>query len=885
MAESLTDRCRYCLECFPEEVLRANGGFCSPGHADAYHLRERFGVDPADPSGRLSAEPPAGAAEEDPGGDGRCRLCGKPLPFLARLRGGRFCSALHQRKFEEQQAALLLERVREYRRRGGGSRLRSETTKVHVRPNRGKSGPQSAPVPLAHRPRRESPWREQPPWLLRIVAPPAAPVIATPRPIYSPIRTPHSRLPDSRRYTGPGAWFENPALRADPVRCWPGSAEQAQGRRRRRGLQLWPVRRLSENGGRPARDASWQSAVLWVPPRPPLPPPPRFLAPGCAPGLPAPVVPQRTSRAGADALLRRADRNWLAHPLLETRPLQAGAWVAKPAPALLARPGLRLVPPPACGGALQPAPAPPAWCAPGPAQVQMGRAAARGKRNRPQDRFRPLLTLPARASWRRAFEPARQNWKGAGLEAGRLPWPAGALNARAVLFGRRPCALSLALFDEACPSASAVEQSWRRAESVFYLYPCSTTAPLSGLSLLPKARGRAAFLGTAGPAPWPQICVPPAEWSTLQDTRGPMTPPAPGPAESLWGGYAPPWPAARVGWAGRRQAVQSWPGSGGAAGGWRQGGAGASAAGPDACTGMPSGRGHRFVIPPHPVAAWLWMAPPAPVTVFTAAAASWRPAGRDMPLRLPLNGPGARPCAPAPRPADCALWKISRTATGDVFKYTGSRPQLWSIGSESGVEQAGWWLRPPCGAGSQWGWFWPSTPPRTPWAIAPAMCAGAGRPAQYAIPPGPSCLAEPLPSFSTVCAIPLRPRLTLRGTSPAGHRGPYRAPNHWTPAGPCDLAAPLRADPYSGFSARMPHPEAAPGLPGRCGAAMNRPRPPLDRLRLPSLALLMHPPARLRNKPVQQTCASRAPMGAPAQAGIVTTQFTNRRESHVRAGN
>jgi len=67
---------------------------------------------------------------------GCCRWCGQPLPLLARLKGDRFCSGLHERQYHRRQAELLLERVKKYRRQGGGSKLRSESTKITVRPPR-----------------------------------------------------------------------------------------------------------------------------------------------------------------------------------------------------------------------------------------------------------------------------------------------------------------------------------------------------------------------------------------------------------------------------------------------------------------------------------------------------------------------------------------------------------------------------------------------------------------------------------------------------------------------------------------------------------------------------------------------------------------------------
>jgi hypothetical protein len=71
-------------------------------------------------------------ALQDESGDGRCLLCGKPLPFLVRLRKGQFCSPHHEREYGERQAAGVLSRITQFRRRGGGSALCVEQ-KVRLR--------------------------------------------------------------------------------------------------------------------------------------------------------------------------------------------------------------------------------------------------------------------------------------------------------------------------------------------------------------------------------------------------------------------------------------------------------------------------------------------------------------------------------------------------------------------------------------------------------------------------------------------------------------------------------------------------------------------------------------------------------------------------------
>lgn len=120
-----------------------HGGFCCQEHAEAHE--EESG----DASRRKRAE-------------GACLWCGEPLPLLARLKGERFCSPAHEQQHYRQQAEGILDRVRRYQRRGGGSRLRSETAKVTIRPrkNEADGGVWNEEWPL---PRREEGWRGHPP--------------------------------------------------------------------------------------------------------------------------------------------------------------------------------------------------------------------------------------------------------------------------------------------------------------------------------------------------------------------------------------------------------------------------------------------------------------------------------------------------------------------------------------------------------------------------------------------------------------------------------------------------------------------------------------------------------------------------------------------------
>jgi len=139
VAESRETRCRYCQEVFPEELLRRHGGFCCAEHAAAYE---------------------AGAGgDQKKRAEGGCLWCGASLPLLTRLKGERFCSAEHEQQYYRRQAEGILERVKRYRRQGGGSRMRSESVKVTIRPSKYRdAGP--APQDELPVPRFEVLWRE-----------------------------------------------------------------------------------------------------------------------------------------------------------------------------------------------------------------------------------------------------------------------------------------------------------------------------------------------------------------------------------------------------------------------------------------------------------------------------------------------------------------------------------------------------------------------------------------------------------------------------------------------------------------------------------------------------------------------------------------------------
>lgn len=174
MAESPANRCRYCQGHFPEEVLRLHGGFCSPEHAEAFQA----GGESAGAQGRK---------------EGCCQWCGQPLPLLARLKGERFCSEWHEQEHYRRQAESFLDRVRRYRRQGGGSRLHSDTAKVTIRPRSQRNDPPGAPDGPPPRQLAER-WRETSP----------APKLREPAPGW----TLRGSIPRTTRLNGQAYWRE-----------------------------------------------------------------------------------------------------------------------------------------------------------------------------------------------------------------------------------------------------------------------------------------------------------------------------------------------------------------------------------------------------------------------------------------------------------------------------------------------------------------------------------------------------------------------------------------------------------------------------------------------------------------------------------------------------
>lgn len=132
-----------------------HGGFCCREHAEHARARQRAG-------GRQETEGEGaapGTTRKLGAGDGGCPWCGEPLPLLVRLKGGRFCSAGHEEAYLRREAESFLERVKRYRRQGGGSRLRSETAKIHIRPKKQARGAGQA-RDLLPAPKAEERWQE-----------------------------------------------------------------------------------------------------------------------------------------------------------------------------------------------------------------------------------------------------------------------------------------------------------------------------------------------------------------------------------------------------------------------------------------------------------------------------------------------------------------------------------------------------------------------------------------------------------------------------------------------------------------------------------------------------------------------------------------------------
>ena len=212
-----------------------------------------------------AAEPKGRAADAR----GACLWCGQPLPLLARLRGDKFCSGLHERQHRRQQAELFLERVKKYRRQGGGSKLRSESTKITIRPPKQTGNPQAQPSTSEGLRRSSLPesWRET---LLPLAAAGTA------------------RLPRTGHKPGKPGSLPRIGVRPSPGAC--GCAEPSWTEPESRMSLHRPCRAIRmvmgelehprvelEQGERydasraamttPRRPDTWWKTVLWTPPR------------------------------------------------------------------------------------------------------------------------------------------------------------------------------------------------------------------------------------------------------------------------------------------------------------------------------------------------------------------------------------------------------------------------------------------------------------------------------------------------------------------------------------------------------------------------------------------------------------------------------------------
>lgn len=226
------------------------------------------------------APPVAGPAPEEAGvseegenrrreSSGQCRWCGQPLPLLARLRGARFCSDWHERQYRRQQSEQFLERVKKYRRVGGGSRLRSESAKVIIRPSPSNRGKEET------RPTGEGATRSALPetWRDAALLWAAFPSVAAPLACGEPASRPALRsVPAPVRAGGDRVGSSEKWVQAEEVaQAFPPS-----------GRTSVPTG-LSQNGFIPSvrgeipcvasigqvstLSSCWMSSVLWVPPR------------------------------------------------------------------------------------------------------------------------------------------------------------------------------------------------------------------------------------------------------------------------------------------------------------------------------------------------------------------------------------------------------------------------------------------------------------------------------------------------------------------------------------------------------------------------------------------------------------------------------------------
>ena len=317
MAERATDRCPWCKGGFPVELLRRHGGFCCAEHADASRLQERFGVAPplvpaASETGHQTPESRARAADAR----GTCRWCGQPLTLLARLRGEKFCSESHERQHRRQQAELFLERVKKYRRQGGGSKLRSESTKIIIRPAKQTRAAEAQPSRPEGLRRSELPesWRET---LLPLAAAAPAEQLRTGQ---KPGR-PHSLPPPGLRRSSGGScssaelWMEPDGPLAYRQPC--PAVQAVMGGLEHPRVELEQAGRY--DAGRAAmttlhRLEIWWENVLWTPPR-----------------LPGAVVHSRTASTAGDFPVRPAMPQPPAPPRTAARPALSESGAARDA--------------------------------------------------------------------------------------------------------------------------------------------------------------------------------------------------------------------------------------------------------------------------------------------------------------------------------------------------------------------------------------------------------------------------------------------------------------------------------------------------------------------------------------------------------------------------
>lgn len=223
----------------------------------------------------VSDPPPEEAGDLEEGGSrrressGQCRWCGQPLPLLARLRGARFCSEWHERQYRRQQSEQFLERVKKYRRVGGGSRLRSESAKVIIRPSpsgRGKREPQPASEGATRSALPEI-WRD-PPLLLAAVPSVAAPLACegpASRPALTSVSAPERT---AGCWEEPeGAWVQEETSAPISPSCGAMAVQASLGRNGFMPSFPGEIPGLTPIGQVSGSPSGWVSSVLWVPPR------------------------------------------------------------------------------------------------------------------------------------------------------------------------------------------------------------------------------------------------------------------------------------------------------------------------------------------------------------------------------------------------------------------------------------------------------------------------------------------------------------------------------------------------------------------------------------------------------------------------------------------